>query len=84
MDIDQETLNTLKDDEFEEAMERMESDWQIAENVDEEVIPYAIEYYLGVVREEEDDDFDGEDDDFDGDDSEDEDEAPKVRRLKKK
>lgn len=29
----------------------MDSDWLIAENIDEEVVPYGLEYYLGVIAE---------------------------------
>lgn len=27
----------------------MDADWSIAENLDEEVIPFALEYYLNVI-----------------------------------
>ncbi len=39
----------MEDEELDEVMERMDIDWSIGENLDEEVIPYSLEYYLGVV-----------------------------------
>lgn len=49
VDISEELLDTLKDQEIEESIERMDADWSIAENLDEEVIPFALEYYLNVI-----------------------------------
>lgn len=49
VDISEEILDTLKDQEIEESIERMDADWSIAENLDEEVIPFALEYYLNVI-----------------------------------
>lgn len=67
MDISEEFLDTLKDQEIEEGIERMDADWSIAENLDEEVIPFALEYYLNVIAKMpegyDDDEEDSEDDD---------------------
>jgi len=55
----------------------MDHDFDMGNDIKDDIIPLALEYYLGVIaKEEEDDDSDGEGDD-------DSDEAPKPKKGKK-
>lgn len=64
------------------AEERIAIDFDISNSFVEEVIPYSLEYYLGVKVNEDYDDMYG-DDDEDDEDLDDEDEAPKPKKGKK-
>lgn len=76
IDTSEEALDAMKDSEVEEAIERMDTDWVISENIDEEVIPYGLEYYLNVIAKMP--EGYGEDDEND-----DEDDAPPCGKPKK-
>jgi hypothetical protein len=69
-------LETLDDEEAEEVENNMNNDLEIASMLEDEAVPFSIEYFLGIVKNEEeegeDDDDDSDDDSDDDDDSEDE------------
>lgn len=63
VDVAEDTLDNLKEQEVEEAIERMDSDWLMAENIEDEVVPFGLEYYLNVIAKmPEDCDLDDDDD----------------------
>lgn len=79
----------LDDDDLEDLEEKLETDYQIGEDLKEKIIPRAIDYFTGKALEydmlDEEDDFDDFDDDddeggFDDDDSESDNEPPARRR----
>lgn len=53
----------------------MENDFEIGKTIQEEVVPYSLEYFLGINPEHEDDGLGEEDEDEDQDDDEDEDDG---------
>lgn len=68
-------MDTLDDEEAEEIENQMNADLEILEILEDEGIPFSLEYFLGV-NEKDDVDDENEDDD---DDSDSEDEAPKKK-----
>lgn len=79
----------LDDEDLEDLEEKLETDYQIGEDLKEKIIPRAIDYFTGKALEydmlDEEDDFDEFDDDddeggFDDDDSESDNEPPARRR----
>ena len=52
----------MDEEEVEQAVERMDIDWSIAEQLEEEIVPYSVEYYLNVISKMP-EDYDGEEDD---------------------
>lgn len=77
----------LDEEEKEKLEEQRESDFELGRSLAEELIPYSLEYFLGVQPEEDyedmDDDEDGEDFD-DEDDEDDEDDGDKKGKGKGK
>lgn len=70
-----------EDEEEEDELEMIEEEYDLGLFIKEELIPYAIEYYLGVIK----DDYDGEDfgeDDEEPEDFSDEDVKPKKKGHK--
>jgi nucleosome assembly protein 1-like 1 len=62
----------------------MESDFEVGRTIADEIIPYSLEYYLGINPEHDDDECDDEDCDEDhdhDDDDEDDDNHKKVNSL---
>lgn len=65
-----------EDDEENKIGEQMDHDFDMGNDIKDDIIPLALEYYLGVIaKDEEDDDSEGDDDDSD--------EAPKPKKGKK-
>jgi nucleosome assembly protein 1-like 1 len=60
-------------------MDIIEEEYDIGLFIKEELIPYAMEYYLGIVA----DDDAGEEGEFDEEDDEEEEEEPKPKKNKK-
>jgi nucleosome assembly protein 1-like 1 len=58
--------------------EQLEDDMELGTAIRDDLIPLALEYYLGVIEQQEDDDDDGDDDDDD-----DEEDMPKPKKTKK-
>ena len=64
-----------EEDEGNEKAEQMDEDFELGNTIKDDLVPLALEYYLGVVEQ-------GEDSDEDGDsDSDDNDEAPKKKKA---
>jgi nucleosome assembly protein 1-like 1 len=76
-----------EDEEEKDMGERMDEDFEIGNEIKDQLIPLALEYYLEVIEEEEDEDHEGCgdscDDDHDDKDSEEE-EKPKGGKKSKK
>lgn len=49
IDVEEDKLDKMDEEEVEQAVERMDIDWSIAEQLEEEVVPYSVEYYLNVI-----------------------------------
>ena len=58
----------------------MDHDFDMGNDIKDDIIPLALEYYLGVVQQEEDDDDD--DSDGDGPDDDSDDDKPKKKAKK--
>jgi len=71
------------DDEEEEHEEDegdiIEEEYDLGNFIKEEMIPYAIEYYLGIIK---DDEFEGEGEDFEDEEDEEDEPAPKKKGKK--
>jgi len=70
----------LDEEEADEVQNNMDADLEIAQILDDEAIPYSIEYYLGVAKleaKEHDEDEDGDED------SDESDEKPKPKKNRK-
>jgi len=67
------------DDEENKIGEQMDHDFDMGNDIKDDIIPLALEYYLGVIEK---DDLDDSDDDADDDDDDDEDEKPKKKSKK--
>jgi hypothetical protein len=63
--------------------EKMETDYEIGRNFTDELIPYSLEYYLGI-NPENDDEFDDVDEEEDDDKDKDEDDDSEDDKKKKK
>lgn len=64
--------------------EKLEQDFEIGGVIVDEVLPYSLEYYLGIEHEG-DEDFGDEDEDEEGEgEDDDEEEAPKQKKSKSK
>jgi hypothetical protein len=63
-----------EEDEGDEKAEQMDMDFELGNTIKDDLVPLALEYYLGVVEQGEDSD-----DDMD-DDSDDDDEKPKSKK----
>ena len=64
-------------------MEQLDMNFDIAQNVESELLPYHLEYFLGIREPDEDEDDDddfGDEDEDDEDDDEEEAPKPKVPR----
>lgn len=48
-DATPEKMDELEDDEAEELDEKINNDMIISENLEDEVISFSLEYYLGIV-----------------------------------
>ena len=64
-----------EDDDEENIGEQMDHDFDMGNSIKDDIVPLALEYYLGVIEKEEEDDGD--------DDSDDSDEAEKPKKGKK-
>lgn len=73
-------MNAIEGNEEDlEKREKLESDFELGGILVDEVLPYSLEYYLGI---EHDDDLDDEDEDMEESDEE-EDEKPKKKSKSK-
>ena len=70
------TLDDASDDEENKIGQQMDHDFDMGNDIKDDLIPLALEYYLGVIEKEEEEDEDDEDDD-------DEDDGPKPKKAKK-
>jgi len=82
--IDVQSVQTNKqhddeDDEHDEEAEQMDADFELGNTIKDDLIPLALEYYLGVIDQGEDDS----DEEDEGDDGSDSDEKPKPKKEKK-
>ena len=59
----------------------MDHDFDLGNDIKDDIIPLALEYYLGVVQQEEEED--DSDSDGDGDNSDDDSDASKPKKAKK-
>lgn len=75
-DLRESHLETLEDEEAEEIENQMQEDLDIGYALENEVVPFSLEYFLGV-NEKEGDDLDDEDDEDDDDEDSEEEEKPK-------
>jgi nucleosome assembly protein 1-like 1 len=66
-----------EEEEEENELEILEEEYDVGLFIKEELIPYAIEYYLGIIKEE---DFD--DEEFEDDEDEEEEIKPKKKGAK--
>jgi nucleosome assembly protein 1-like 1 len=79
VEIDSEEEENEADEDNNEDVEALESQYEIAQALYEEVVPKSLEYYLGLIETLDDyGEFDGEDDD------EEEEEEPKPKKNKGK
>ena len=69
-----------EDDDENQIGEQMDHDFDMGNDIKDDIIPLALEYYLGVVQQEEDDDDD--DSDGDGPDDDSDDDKPKKKAKK--
>jgi len=72
-------METLDDEEAEDAENNMNNDLEICDLLQEEAIPFSLEYFLGIVKHDEELSEDDEDDD-DDEDSEEEEKKPKGKK----
>lgn len=73
-------MENLDDEEAEEMENNMNNDLEIASLLEDEAVPFSIEYFLGIVKNEE----EGEEGDDDSDDDDDDSEDEKPVKGKKK
>jgi nucleosome assembly protein 1-like 1 len=71
-DVQEDKLDKLDEEEMEQVVERMDIDWSIAEQLEEEVVPYSVEYYLNVITKMP--------EDYEGIDDSEEEELPKKKK----
>ena len=69
-------MDDASDDEENKIGQQMDHDFDMGNDIKDDLIPLALEYYLGVIEKEEEEDEDDEDDD-------DEDDGPKPKKAKK-
>lgn len=72
-----ENKDAEEEEEDEDEMEIIEEEYDLGLFIKEELIPYAIEYYLGIIK----DEYPGEEDEF-GDDEEEESEEEEEKPRK--
>lgn len=84
-------LDQMEKEEREELATKLDEDFDLGNDIINEVIPEALEYYLGVVEDkfsdldsntEEDDDGEGENDEEEGEKDEDKDDKPTTPEHK--
>ena len=68
-----------EDDEENKIGEQMDHDFDMGNDIKDDIVPLALEYYLGVIQKDDADD----DDDDDDDDDEEEEAKPKKKKGKK-
>ena len=68
-----------ENDEENKIGEQMDHDFDMGNDIKDDIVPLALEYYLGVIQKDDDDDSDEDDDD----DDDDEDLKPKKKKGKK-
>lgn len=81
VNLDEAHLETLDDEEAEQAEDSMQYDLELASILEDEIVPFSIEYFLGIVKDEGEDEEDLDDSDDDDDDSEDEKPAKSKKKL---
>jgi hypothetical protein len=74
-------METLDDEEAEDVENNMNNDMEISELLVDEAIPFSLEYFLGIVKNDEEV---GEDDEDEDDEEDDSDEEVKPTKGKKK
>jgi len=70
--------NSDDDDEENKIGEQMDHDFDLGNDIKDDIVPLALEYYLGVIEKEEPEDSDDDDDDDDDDDKPKKSKKPKV------
>jgi len=78
-EVGKETEDDDEDDEENKIGEQMDHDFDMGNDIKDDLVPLALEYYLGVIEKEEEDD----DDEDDDDDSDDEDKPKKSKKAAK-